>query len=98
MARSDTHRAPAASRLTGMLWSEATGVLWSAVTAREIVAVIVEDADVGLLLPTDATDLIDRVWARATPAPGPSTTPRGAGRCGPDRCGPDRCGPARCGR
>lgn len=43
------------------------GVLWSASTAREIVTVIAEDVENGLLGRAEAMDLIDRVRARAGP-------------------------------
>lgn len=45
------------------------GVLWSAATAREIVAVIAEDAQAGLLSLSEAMDLIDRVRGRAGSVP-----------------------------
>lgn len=45
-----------------------TDVLWSAATARDIVAAIAQDAQAGRLLPAEAVDMIDRVWARAAPA------------------------------
>lgn len=46
------------------------GALWSVATAREIVQVIAEDVEVGLVAPDQAIDLIDRVRSRAKPALG----------------------------
>lgn len=40
-------------------------VLWSRATAREIVTVIAEDAEIGALAPAEAVELIDRIWQRA---------------------------------
>lgn len=42
-------------------------VLWSRATAEEIVAVLAENAETGVLAPAEAAGLIDRVWQRAGP-------------------------------
>jgi hypothetical protein len=44
------------------------GPLWNASTAQEIVTVIAEDLEAGLLTPAEAMELTDRVGARVVPA------------------------------
>ena len=44
-------------------------MLWSAATAREIVADICRDIELGRMSPSHGLDLIDRVKQRAAPDP-----------------------------
>lgn len=53
----------------------AHAVLWTAATAREIVALITEDVEAGLLAYDEASDLICRVHARAARNQAPGTSP-----------------------
>lgn len=58
-----------------------TEVLWSAATAREIVADISRDVELGRMSRAAGLDLIRRVRERAAPEPDGATSP---GRKAPD--------------